>query len=267
LQARQKGRLGFLRGILGELIDSDVEHAPIVEAALAGADQQLVADRLADVQDNLAELDEVLGKNGQAEVLCLDRSGASTAEPPGAPDAPQIRGRVVDWVRCEDALRPAVTALLGRTLLVDTLADAADAASACPGPWRFVTTDGRVLEADGRVRFGATGRGAGVITRRSELAQLETQRQELEGAIESLTQRCADAHEQIEANQARQQNLRNDVYEANSRRVELESRLRQIGEELEKRRREKPLIARTASPPASGPSPTPDAERKTRPTR
>ncbi|MFW6133134.1 MAG: chromosome segregation SMC family protein, partial [Planctomycetota bacterium] len=75
LQAREAGKLGAIRGMLGQFLDTDVEHAPIVEAALAGADQVLLTDRFADLAACRDELADVLEGTGAVEVLCLDRVG------------------------------------------------------------------------------------------------------------------------------------------------------------------------------------------------
>jgi chromosome segregation protein len=242
LEAHRAGRLPAVCGMLGDFLTTDVEHAPLVEAALAGADQYLLVRRFADVQSAAAEIAQLLRDNGAAEIVCLDR-----LEPP-ADDAESarhssIRGRVIDWVKFEALAAPAVWWLLGRTYVVDHLADAAEAAKHAPAGSRFVTAAGEVLEADGRVRLGSARRAAGVISRRSELADLAAQADRLQTQIEELTSRRQSARGQLEHLDHLAQGLRTAHYEANTERVEVESRLHQIDEQIRRLEQEKPLVA------------------------
>ena len=243
LAARQKGRLAAVRGMLGEFLQTDVQHAPVVEAALAGADQQLIVASLADVQAARAELGEVLGKGGSVELLCLDRT-ESFRQDFNPADCPGVLARVIDWVRFESWLAPAMWRLLGRTLVVETLADAQAAAQRAPAGCRFVTAAGEVLEADGRVRIGAANRAAGVITRRSELVELEARREQLDARIAELQQQVSAAREELKHLDEVQQKLRTAIYEANTERVECQSRLARLDEQIASLQREKPLVTR-----------------------
>jgi chromosome segregation protein len=242
LDACRDGRLRGIRGILGQFIQTDVEHAAVVEAALAGADQRLLADRLADIETAVGQFNEVLGENGAVEVLCMDRLGAFSQDLSLA-DCPRAIARVIDWVRFEAWLSPVVWRLLGRTLVTRTLSDAAAAARIVGGDFRFVTLSGEVLETDGRVRLGAARSGAGMIARRSELVDLESHQQQLESQINHLQQQQAESGAQREHLDRLEQKLRTVVYEATTERVECHSRIRQLDEQVGKLEQEKPLIA------------------------
>ncbi|MFP4054172.1 MAG: chromosome segregation protein SMC [Phycisphaerae bacterium] len=239
IKARREGRLPALKGMLGEYVTADVDRAKWVEAALAGADQQLLVQQLSDLQDSREELTAILGENGAVEILCLDRIRASHA---AADPHEKVIGCVADWARCEDWVRPAVGQLLGRTLAVRTLSDAAEASARLGGEWRFVTEDGTVLEADGRVRIGAGARGAGVIARRSELTQLQQTRRTLETRIDQLQQKCSETRCEREQAEDLQQQLRSAIYQANTERVELESHLNQLTGQIDRLQREAPVI-------------------------
>ena len=242
LEARQAGRLGPIRGMLAEFLHADVRHAPLVEAALAGADQRLVVDRFDQAEALRAELREVLGDGGTVELLCLDRVQPATLD--FCADAcPHVTGRMIDYVRVDAGLAPAAWAILGRTLAVATLADAAAAAAVCPRGWRFVTANGDVLEPDGRVRVGGANRGAGIITRRSELVELDARRAELDERIESLHRRLTLARSEIEHAQQLEKQFRTAIYEANIEGAECKSRLAQLGQQIEALQQEKPVVA------------------------
>jgi chromosome segregation protein len=247
LKARGKGKLDFILGMLGDFLETDVDHAPLVEAALAGADQTLLADRFQNVQAGNAELAAALGDNGSVEIQPLDNlerlSGdfdISSLQASGD----QVVGRLIDHVRCEPAVSPLLWRLLGRTLVVKDLSAAAGAAELVPQGYRFVTLAGEVVEAGGRIRLGSSRRAAGVITRRSELAVLAGQQKQLDEEIAELDRQCKTAKAQRQSMEELDQTLRQSIYEANTQRVESESRLNQAQEQLARLQREEPVIAR-----------------------
>ncbi|MDY6913730.1 MAG: chromosome segregation protein SMC [Planctomycetota bacterium] len=241
VEARRDGRCQAIRGMLCEFLSSDLEHAPVVEAALAGADQQLLAMKLDELTASADELNEVVGEGGSVEVICLDRVPAHRSEL-DISACPQAVSRAIDLVRFEPWLEPVMQRLLGRTLVVRTLADAVEAA-AQKSDTRFVTLNGEVLEADGRVRIGAANRAAGIITRRSELAELQTDHRKLDEQIDHLAQQCDTACNEHEHLEQIGKKLRTAIYEANTERVECKSRLAQLDGQIEKLQREQPLIA------------------------
>jgi chromosome segregation protein len=242
LEARRDGRLACILGMLGDHLSADVEHASIIEAALAGADQQLLVATTDQLQAAAGELKAALGDAGAAEVLCLDQLGALKQDPDIAA-CPQTMGRVIDHVRFEPWLSQAVWRLLGKTRMVKDLSDAIAAAKAAPAGYRFVTLDGVVLECDGRVRFGSASRSAGVISRRSELDHLEQEGRRLGAEIDQLQARCRSFHQRVDHLEQLTHSFRTAIYEANTERIELDSRLGQLAEQIERLQREQPLVA------------------------
>jgi chromosome segregation protein len=307
LEAKAAGKLPDVLGMLGDFLQTDMDHAPLVEAALAGGDQQLVFKHFDQLQQARTPLTQILGDSASVEILCLDRqrvlsgdfdltavlcdAGVSPAcvadilsasgqtarasNPGNSKDNGKDNGkdaggtpathadkmsashadkmsashdmphatRVMDFVRCEDWIAPALWRLLGTTLVVADLAQAAAAAALCPAGYRFVTLAGEVLEADGRVRLGAVNRSAGIVIRRSELADLQARDAQLQAAIDELTRDCAATQSQRQHLEDLQQKLRTAIYEANTERVECESNLKRRSEQVAQLERERPLIA------------------------
>ena len=277
LEAKTAGKLPDVLGMLGDFVQTDMKHAPLVEAALAGGDQQLVVKHFEQLQQARALLVGILGDSASVEILCLDRlrvlssdfvlsaslcstgilpvSEAVSCSSSSSSCVPQQQRqdmgkmpmlhaiRVMDFVRCEDWIAPALWRLLGTTLVVEDLAQAAAAAALCPAGYRFVTRAGEVLEADGRVRLGAVNRSSGIVIRRSELADLQARDAQLQAAIDQLTRDCAATQSQRQHLEDLQQKLRTAIYEANTERVECESNLKQRNEQVAQLERERPLIA------------------------
>ncbi|MFP4356213.1 MAG: chromosome segregation protein SMC [Phycisphaerae bacterium] len=237
IKAKKQGQLEIIEGMFGSYIDADVEHARIVEAALAGADQLLVVRQYSQLAEARDELAKVLGDSG-VEILCVDR--VRSTDNPVQPAA-EVVGCVADFVRCEDWINPAATSVLGRTYLVEDLPAAIAAADTMPG-CRFVTRAGEVVEADGRLRLGAAARGSGIIARRSELAELETRRKQLDQTIDTLQQQCSDTRSERKEIEQTSSALREKLHEANTRRVQCASKLAQLDEQIEKLLREQPTV-------------------------
>ena len=256
-QAGNEGRLAFVRGMLGEFIDTDVAHARTIQAALAGVEQHLLAERLTDVLDAAGTIAQLVGDTDSVEFICLDtltkpqaneKPQAESAKPPAdinlagqVPSDPAILAGAMDWVRCDSSVAGAVQSVLGRTLIVASLADAARIAAVNP-LWRFVTQAGEILEADGHVRIGAGQNAAGVIWRKSELADLARRLTDSQDRIDQLTERRRQIRTDRQHADGLISSLRTAVYEANTERVEQQSLLERAGEQITELRREEPLL-------------------------
>ena len=243
LEAKGEGKLACIRGMLGDFVHADVEHAPLIEAALGGADQQLIADRYDDLAAVRDELADVLGDNASAQIWCIDRL-AVVKDDFNAAAHPAVLARAIDWVRFEIWLAPVMGRVLGRTLVVATLADAKTVADAAPAGYRFVTLAGEVVEGDGRVRIGWANRGAGVVTRRSELADLNARREQLDARIAELEDQCRSARGQCEHIDGVLQGLRTAVYEDSMELTACKGRLEKTGEQIADLQREEPVISK-----------------------
>jgi chromosome segregation protein len=240
-------KFGFIRGLVADLIRVDVEHAHVIEAALDGRDQMLVADDHAAV----VAADELLrGLEGRVNILCADRVSGSVAEDGGVRPSydwnlhPQRIRLAVDLVRFDAGDAEIVRHLLGNTIVVDSLEDAIALHHASQRGFRFVTHAGQVLEADGTIRVGPLTAAMGLISRRSELEALKLQIAEVDRRIAELTAELSSGNAQAKALQENQNTLRNAVYQCNTKKVEVGSRLAQNSDKQNAFRRELPVLER-----------------------
>ncbi len=248
----------FVLGMLSDFVETDVAHAGVIEAALAGAQQWLVADGGRYVAESARQIRQVAGDAGGIEFVCLDRMSLPTErEVPAPPDG--IIALATDWIRCDDdRVRPLLSRLLGRTLVVRTLWHAFDLAGRLETGWRFVTTDGEVLESDGRVRLASgpveekDGQGLrveksrtthGPIWRKSELAELDRKLRENQARIDELTRRVDKVHSERKHLDEVVHSLRTAVYEANTERVACRGLLEHLDEQVGELQTEAPLVA------------------------
>lgn len=193
---------------LAELIEVDRSHAVAVEAALGGLLQALVVDRI----DGIEDAGDVGGLGGRLTLLPREcgRGGFGHAGAGGVRFESGVEC-LGDMVRCGESHGGLVHRLLGRTYLVGSLEAALEARREGVGgeSARFVTREGAVVEADGRVvagPLGDVGEGGGLLQRASELHDLECEIEDLEGmigrdreALRSVDERVQELNEALAA--------------------------------------------------------------------
>jgi len=232
------GRFGYIEGMLAEIVSTDIEYANAVEAALDGKTDALL---VSNSKKMLADAETIESLEGRVDFLCIDKIEPFVDDRNWA-DFPQIKGRLVEFVSFDDRYEPLIWNLLGKTLVVDSLEQAAELAEKVPGPYQFVTLKGELLSNDGIVKLGPMGRATGLISRRSRLNQLEetiagvtSEIEELEDRIEKNSQ--ANAHLEKLC-----KDLRTAVYEANTEKMQVDSKLSALEQNIKRLREEEPLL-------------------------
>lgn len=228
----------YVRGAVGELFETDVPHAGIVEAVLGHVETYLIVterDKLLADQEKLEEL------SGRVQAFCLDTSPPAI----GGPDLCNQDGFVanlLDWVQYPDDCERLARHLMGRTYVVESIAAALRMALLDPHG-RFVTMEGVVLESDGSLGLGTMGASGGLISRRSELRELAKELDEVAERIERLTGELQQSESEVDQLEALQHELRAAIYDANTDRVETQAALTSVGETVRQLSDERPLIA------------------------
>jgi chromosome segregation protein len=238
---RQPEKFPFIHGLVADRLRVDVEHAHVIEAALDGRDQWLVADG-AEATVAAAEAFEEL--EGRVNVV----SNKDEIENPASslPEGVPLR-LAIDLVRFEPADEPIARRLLGRTAVVDDLAGAMQLHREGAAGWRYVTLGGQVVEADGTLRLGPLTAAMGLLSRQAELEALALQIAETDQRIESLSQQLSSGNQQAKQIEQEHNALRNEVYQLNTRKVELSSTLSQNGDKQNALKREQPLLEKESA--------------------
>ncbi|MBB6430492.1 chromosome segregation protein SMC [Algisphaera agarilytica] len=244
----------LVRGLVAELIDCDVQHAAIVEAALGEHQQALVVDRLAELCDPATGQAAIDALAGRVTFLSIDQPPLPplTLKPNAAEQSDKASDAlanhlrpVIDLVRYPEWLGPVAWRLLGRTLVVRDLDTAMMLRATLPSGYRFVTEEGEVLDEQCRVLAGPLSANAsgGLISRRSELASLQAELSQLDAIIASdhttLTAISDQAAHIEEVTAALQQS----IFDANAVKVELTSRLDSFRGQIESLEKEQPVVA------------------------
>jgi chromosome segregation protein len=246
-----------VRGLVADVLRVDVEHAHVIEAALDGRDQWLLSSDSAAVVAAAEAFEEL---EGRVNLICTDRlGGGATGGPTVGSDEPENHGQstsydwnqhgvglrlAVDLVRVEEADAPLAHHLLGHTAIVDDLAAAHALHRAGPSGWRYVTSSGDVVEADGTLRLGPLTAAMGLLSRHAELEVLDHQIAETDRRVEELSQQLSTGNEQAKQIEADVNALRNAAYQLNTQKVELTSHLAQNADKQNALQREQPVLDR-----------------------
>ena len=224
LMGREKGA-PWARDVLGavaEVIRTEPRYEKAIEVALGGAIQNLITATDEGAKAAIEHLKRTGG--GRATFLPLNTIRPQSYRPEEEREfrgAPGIVGVALDLVRFEERFRPAIAALLGRTLVAESL-DAALALGRRTGQrFRVVTLDGELLAAGGAITGGATGgKGSGLLSR-------ERERDELKAQLDGLRAELQSVRQEYEAEQARRSGLVQRIQEGEGRLRQLETRLTQ----------------------------------------
>ena len=238
-QSDEQRKIDYIDGILAEKITTDVDHAVAVEAALEGLTDVLLIKnraRLLDDEETLAQL------QGRLHFCCLDQVDPFVDDEDFSRHA-GVRGRLVEFVSYKARYAPLAWKLLGKTLVVDSLAVATQLAHHLRDGYTFVTLQGECLSADGLLRLGPLGKSAGLISRRSRITQLEesidtinAEIAQLEGDIQRNTQNKVHLEKLCK-------DLRTAIYEASTEKTQVNSKLALFEQDIKRLKEEEPLIA------------------------
>jgi chromosome segregation protein len=243
-----RNTFGFVRGLLAELLETDVDRAAVVEAALGEYQQALIVNKLSDICSDNGGKTAVESLAGRVTFVALDhpplpKQVGSAMRNVGDGKFVKLIA-AVDLVRFPDWLGPVVWRLLGRTFIVENLTQALEMRAQMSDGCRFVTENGELLEADGRVFAGPlSGAAGGLISRRSELALLRIQIGDLDESISQDTQSLTQLSDQAAHAEQVCNDLRQSIYEAKSMSAELGSKLEVLDDQIAGLEREQPVLA------------------------
>jgi chromosome segregation protein len=161
-----------LKGIVADLLQTELQHATAVDAALGETSQHIVLDC------SPSEAQAVIRKAQHAASRVTLQFLSSLSEVASLPkqtwesdDA--VIARLDRLVSCPALAQSLAVRLLGQTWLVKSLADAIRLAEQATGGCRFVTPEGEVVCSSGTITAGARQAAASLVSRRSQLRHLK----------------------------------------------------------------------------------------------
>ncbi|HUU19187.1 MAG TPA: chromosome segregation protein SMC [Sedimentisphaerales bacterium] len=231
-------KFDYVEGILAETIETDVEYANAVEAVLEGQTDALVINSTSRMLDDIERIQNL---DGRVNFICLDKIEPFVDKNDWS-EFDCVKGRLVEFVKFDSKYAPLAWKLLGKTLVVDSIQEAVELAEKAGGEFKFVTLKGEFLSSDGTIKLGPLGRASGLISRKSRLRQLQE-------TIGNITSEVSAIESKIEKNNQTKahldelcQDLRTAIYEANTEKMQVSSKLSVIEENTKRLRQEEPLL-------------------------
>jgi len=229
----------YIEGIVADIITADPEAAAAVEAALEGITDALLINSTGAFLDDQAIREKL---DSRIRVICTDRIGPFR-DGADLSDQPGVLGRLVEKVRYDSRFSPLVWSLLGHVVLVDTLDTAIRLHQRFGDAFRYVTPEGQVFSDGYLLNVGPVGKKTGLISRKSRIQQLQGMLDELNRQIRDCDQRLEETEHKNEHLAGLCKELRTSIYEANTEKVDSESRLRVLEETIRRLKEEQPVIA------------------------
>jgi len=233
------GPLSCVLGLVADVFDTDVTHAGLIEAVLGDADQCLVVSDSKAFVAGLGSLGELPGR---VTAFCLDRLPPAMSDR-GFSDQPGYVSRALDLVRYAGEVEYLARHLFEKTIVVETLEVARSLAREDISGYRFVTLAGEVVDADGRVSLGPPSSRAGLISRKSELRDIDIQMVVIDEEVVRLSDQLNRFQAESDHLEHIQQELRGAIYESNTAKVEANASLQNVTEAVRRLSDEQPLIA------------------------
>ena len=206
-----------VHGLLGDLIETDRDHADLVECALGDDLQALLVENTNRIDPLLEEMRQL---DGRLVLLPVHPTSSTPRTPP-----PRVPGAtpLLSMVKAEGPARVVVERLLCNTWLVDGLDTARILARGPLSGGRFVTHSGERFDPDDRLVIAPTAReGAahGWLARKAELRELSEQliasdRQvtELESSLANIEAESGSAVQQQMAVASKMETARGQLIE------------------------------------------------------
>jgi chromosome segregation protein len=228
----------YVEGVVADVIIAAPDYAQAAEAALEGlADALLINSTGAFLND--AALKKKL--DGRIRVVCMDRIRPfrDTFDFSGQPG---VLGRLVEYLGYESRFAPLVWSMLGDVILVDSIENAISLSSKCGGRYRYVTLTGQILSAGEILGVGPVGKKTGLISRKSRIQQLQSELEHVQQEICERDSRLEETEHKNEHLARLCKELRTSIYEATTEKVDAESRLKILEDNICRIKEEQPVI-------------------------
>ncbi len=238
-RSAEKSGSDYVEGLLADVVAADVEYASAVEAALEGQTDAIVINDTGRLLGD-AEITEKL--DGRVNFLCTDRI-EPFVDKIDLSQFPAVKGRVVEFVKYQTKYAPLVWKLLGKTIIMDSTDAASKLSEKLGDEYQFITLKGEFLSANGVIKLGPLGKATGLISRKSRVRQLQetignvtAEIEDIEGRIEKNSQTIAHLEKLCKE-------LRTAIYEANTEKMQVGSKLTIYEQNIKRLTEEQPLIA------------------------
>ena len=183
MKSVRKGEIGGIHGSVAQLIQVDSRYGIAIETALGASVQHLIVDNENAAKAGIRFLRD--NRAGRATFLPLTSIRGRRLNEQGLERQAGFVAVASDLVECEPAYQQIAENLLGRIVVAENIDDGTEIAKRYGYRFKIVTMDGQVINAGGSFTGGSVQKTGGMLTRKTELAELQT-------AIEQLAIQCRD---------------------------------------------------------------------------
>ena len=177
--ASKSGKLHGIYGPVSRVISVPKKFAVAIEIALGAAMQNIVVGSDEDAKQAIRYLKSTDG--GRATFLPLNTIKPRELKESGLDDCYGFVGVAADLCSCDGKFSNILGSLLGKIVIAEDLNSAASIAKKYSYRFKVVTLDGQVVNAGGSMTGGSLARSTGVLSRASEIEQLNAQTDKLTG--------------------------------------------------------------------------------------
>lgn len=170
LKEASRGILRGIKGTVAEILSVPNQYTVAIETALANAFQNIVTEKESDAKNAVYYLKS--RNAGRATFLPMTSVKGNKIDVSEIKDSDGYIGIASELVSCDKQYIGIADDLLGRTVVVDNLDNAADMAKEFDFSFKIVTLDGQVINPGGSITGGSSAKSAGVFSRRNEMETL-----------------------------------------------------------------------------------------------
>ena len=192
---------GEVYGPLSSLIHVEKQYITAIDTALGGSLQNIVVEDVPTAKACMAALKRANAGRVTLYPLTSMRPATENDEIVTAKKMPGFIGRADTLVDIDDKYRIVIEHLLLRTLVFDNIDNASVAAKKIGYRVKMVTLDGQIINAGGSFTGGSQKRDSGILSRTSEIAQLQEKSEKIEKEIKSTVSALAEIDGELKDNQ------------------------------------------------------------------
>jgi len=234
----EDGSYKYINGLLADIVEANIKYAAVIEAAVEGKTDALVISNTAQFMQDFIGSDVL---QSRVSLICADKL-KPFSDKKDLSRFSQIKGRAAEFVKYDSKYASVVWNLLGKVLVVDSVKDAIQLSAKLGSEYKYVTTQGEIVSTAGIVTVGPIAKATGLISRKSQLRQLEETIENSNSQIAQLDEQIAKNSRQNEHLDKLCKDLRTAIYEANTEKMQVSSQINILEQNIKRLGDEQPLI-------------------------
>ncbi len=209
-EASAEESLGTIHGLVADMIETEPQYEVAIEAVLGDRLQYVVVDSQ---HDSLKAIDYLKTRSGGRSTFVPKTPRQLESEPFVKNGHAGVIGSALNIVRCKDSYSSVAQYLLGDVVVVDTMDTALYLWQKNGFHKTVVTLSGEIIDPWGAVTGGAIEAvGAGMLTKRREIKDLEHEVADLTVAIAKLEAALSTVESAIESDKTIEAELSQQIH-------------------------------------------------------